>query len=206
MRSWRINPYPNTVLRRGLLQKEPKETTDPILEEAMMYSMVVGVEMLSRMADIIDMVDGMVLEQLERKVEVDQAIVGLNHPLGRRDDHIAVIDEWKEDVMVHMWDIGEVQGGIQGQLSEAEACLTQLQVMIVGQRREIDMLGDVVWWQSELLGIHWELILQMDQENRRRFKRVERMLDPWGWTFGNPILIDLDPEEAVLDVVTLVDH
>ena len=62
MRAMRIDPYPDAILRCGLLRKEPKETANPILEEVMMYSAVVGTEMLSRMADIIDTVDGMVLE------------------------------------------------------------------------------------------------------------------------------------------------
>ena len=79
--------------------------------------------------------------------------------------------------------------------------LTQAQAIIVGQGREIEMLGDVVCCQLELLGIHQELILELDLEIRRRFKRVERMLDPRGRTFGNPILINLDPDE-----VTLVDE
>ena len=100
-----------------------------------------------------------------------------------------------------MQDIGEAQGGIRGQLSEVEARLTQAQAIMVGQSREIKMLGDVVRRQSELLGIHWELILALDQEYRRRFEGIERMMDPQGRTFGNPILIDLDPDE-----VTLVDE
>ena len=76
-----------------------------------------------------------------------------------------------------------------------------MQAIVVGQSREIEMLGGVVRQQSELLEIHRELILGLDQENRRRFEVVERMLDPWGRTFGNPILIDLD-----LDEVTLVEE
>ena len=59
----------------------------------MMYSVVVGTEMLCRMMDIINTVDGMVLEQSERKAEVDGAIVWLRHHLGRRDDRIAVMEE-----------------------------------------------------------------------------------------------------------------
>ena len=116
----RINPYPNAILRWGLHRKEPRETIDPMIEESMMYSVVVGTEMLSGMADIIDTVDGMVLEQSERKAEVDRAVVWLCHQIGRRDDRIAVMEEWKEDVTVYMQDIGEAQGRIQGQLLEVE--------------------------------------------------------------------------------------
>ena len=204
MRSLRIDPYPDTVLRHGLQRKEARETADPILEEVMMYTVVVGTELLGGLADIHDSIDGMVLEASERKVEVDGAIIWLHHLLGRRDDRVTILEDWQRDATEHMRDIGEAQGGIWGRLSEAEARLTQLQVIVVGQSREIEMLGGVVTWQSELLGIHQELILELDAENRRRFKRMERMLDPQGRTFGNPILIDLDPEDDV-DEVTLVD-
>ena len=56
-----------------------------------------------------------------------------------------------------------------------------------------------------MLGVHRDLILELDQENWRRFEGIERMLDPWGRTFGNPILIDLDPEDWDLDEVTLAE-
>ena len=160
----KINPYPNAVLRCGLRRKELRENADPILEEAMMYSAMVGTEMLSGM-----------------------------------------VEEWKGEVTEHMWDIGEAQGGIQGWLLEAEARLTQAQAIIVGMSREIEMLGDVVQRQSELLGVHRGLILELDQENQRRFERIERMLDLRGRTFGNPILINLDLEEGDVDEVTLVE-
>ena len=61
----RIDPYPNAILRQGLRRKEQRENTNPVLEEVMMYSAMVGMEMLSGMADIIDTVDGMVLEESE---------------------------------------------------------------------------------------------------------------------------------------------
>ena len=203
MKSLRINPYPDAILCRGLMHKEPKETTNPILEEAMMYTAVVGTELLGGLVDIHDSIDRMVLEASERKVEVDGAIVRLHHSLGR-DDRLLILEDWQRDTTEHMRDIREAQGGVQVRLSEAEACLTQLQVIVVGQSREIKMLGGVVTQQLELLGIHRELILELDAENRRRFERMERMLDPQGRTFRNPILIDLDPEDN-MDEVTLVD-
>ena len=98
----RIDPYPDTIIRWGLRRKEPRENTDPILEEAMMYSTVVGVECMTGMADIIDMVDGMVLEGSERKVEVDQSIVHLCHRLSREETRMSVIEEWKGEVTKHL--------------------------------------------------------------------------------------------------------
>ena len=86
MRAMRINPYSDTVIRRGLHKREPRETTEPILEEAMMYTSVMGMEMMEGLAITSDTVDRMVLEVLERKAEVDGALVHLRHQLGHRDD------------------------------------------------------------------------------------------------------------------------
>ena len=107
MRAMRIDPYPDAIIRWGLHKKEPRETAEPVLEEAMMYTAVVGMEMMEGLAMTSDAVDQMVLAELERKAEVDGALVHLHHQLGQRDDHITIIDEWKEDATTHMRDIGE---------------------------------------------------------------------------------------------------
>ena len=203
MRRMRIDPYLDALIRRGLHKKELKETADPILEDTMMYTAVVGMELMEGLAMVQDMVDRTALETSERKVEVDRAIVQLQHQMGRRDDHIAVIDKWKEDVTGHMRDIGEAQGGIRGRLSEAEYRLNQLQALAVAQRQEVDLLGRVVVRQSEVIDIqHW-LLLEMEAEFNWKLGRLERMMDPRGRTLGNLILIEDDP---VKDVVTLVGH
>ena len=114
MRQMRANPYPDALLRRGLHKKELRETADPMLEEAMMYSAVVGVEMMEGIMIVHDVVDKLILEASERKVEVDGALVQLCHQLWRRDDRIAIIDEWKGEVTEHIRDIREVQGWCEG--------------------------------------------------------------------------------------------
>ena len=108
--------------------------------------------------------------------------------------------------MEHMRDVGEAQGGIWGRLMEMELQMNQQQALLTGAPWEIELLLVVVVRQAEVLDIQRQLIFNLDQENRRRFDRVERMLDPRGRTFANPIVIDLDPEERESDVVTLVEH
>ena len=203
MRQMRIDPYLDALICRGLHKKEPRETADPILEDAMMYTTAVGMELMEGLAMVQDTVDRTALEMLERKVEVDGAIVQLCHQMGRRDNRIAVIDEWKEDATGHMRDIGEAQGLIQGRLSEAELCLNQLQALAVAQRQEIDLMGGVVVRQSEVIDIQRQLLLEMEVEFNQKLARLERMMDPVGRTLGNLILIEDDPVE---DVVTLVGH
>ena len=195
MRAMRINPYPDAIIRRGLYKKEPRETADPILEDAMMYTAVVGIEMMEGLAITSDAVDRMVLESSERKAEVDGALVHLRHQMGQQDDRIMVIDEWKEDVTMHMRDIGEAQGLIRGRLSEAELRIRQLQAVVLSQRREVDLLGDVLGRSTEVIEAQRQLIYGMEEEFNRKLARLERMMDPVGRSLGNPILIEDDPVE-----------
>ena len=85
-----------------------------------------------------------------------------------------------------------------------ELHLNQLQALAVLSRREIDLLGGVVVRQSKMIDIQRRMLLEMDAENRRKFKQLERMLDPRGRTLGDPIVIK--DSEPVEDVVTLVGH
>ena len=63
-------------------------------------------------------------------------------------------------------------------------------------------MGGVVVRQSEVIDIQCQLLLEMEEFNRK-LARLERMIDLVGRTLGNPILIKDDPIE---DVVTLVGH
>ena len=57
MRKMRIDPYPDAIIRRGLSKKESKEDVDPILEDAMMYTAAVGMELMEGLAMVQDAVD-----------------------------------------------------------------------------------------------------------------------------------------------------
>ena len=96
MRRMRLEPYTDALIRRGFYKREPRETAHPILEDAMMYTSAVGMEIMEGVAIVQDAVDKSVLETSERKAEVDGALVRLRHQLGARDDRVAVIEEWKD--------------------------------------------------------------------------------------------------------------
>ena len=202
MRVMRINPYPDAIIHRGLHKKEPRETAELVLEEAMMYTAVVGMEMMEGLALTSDVVDRVVLDQAERKAEVDGALVCLRHQLGSRDNRVAVIEDWKEDVTTHMRDIGEAQGLVRGRLSVAEYRADQLQSLMLGHRREIDMLGNVMAQQTAVIEAQRRLIYGMEEEFNRKLARLERMFGPEGRTVGNPIVIE---DDLVEDAVVAVD-
>ena len=203
MWAMRIDPYPDAIIRRGLHKKEPRETAKPVLEEAMMYTAVVGMEMMEGLVQTSDAVDRMALERVERKAEVDGALVYLHHQLGQRDDQIMVINEWKEDVTTHMRDIGEAQGLIWGRLSEAELRVTQLQNLLLGQHQEMDTLGDILVQQTAVIEAQRQLIYGMEAEFNRKLTWLERMFGLEGCTMGNPIMIK---DDLVEDAVILVEH
>ena len=168
MRAMRIDPYPDTIIRRGLHKKEARETTEPVLEEVMMYTAVVGMEVMEGLAITLDAVDRMVLEASERKTEVDGALVHLRHQLGHRDDRVVIIEEWKEDVTTHMRDIGEAQGLVRERLSEAKYRLAQHQAMLWAQREELDLVGGVLTRQTVVIEVQCRLIYGMEEEFNRK--------------------------------------
>ena len=167
----------------------------------MMYTSAVGMEIMEGLAIVQDAVDRLTLEASERKAEVDGALVRLRHQLGHRDDRVAVIEEWKGEVTEHMRDIGEAQGLVRGRLSAVEFRAEQLQVLLLGQRRELSVMGNVIAQQTEVIEAQRRLIYGMEEEFNRKLARLERMMDPVGRTLGNPILIEDDPvEDAVVAV------
>ena len=198
----RIDPYPDAILRRGLHKKELRETADPILEDAMMYTSVVGMELMEGLAMTSDAVDRLVLDRSEKDVEVEGALVQLRHQLGSRDDRVAVIEEWKGDVTEHMRDIGEAQGQVRGRLSATEYRIEQLQTLLLGHRQEIDVMGHVMAQQTTVIEAQRQLIYGMEEEFNRKLTRLERMFGPEGRTLGNPIVVKDDPVE---DAVVAVD-
>ena len=132
----------------------------------------------------------------------DGALVRLRHQLGSRDDRVAVMEEWKGDVTEHMRDIGEAQGLVRGRLSALEYRVEQLQSLLLGHRREIDVMGNVMAQQTAVIEAQRRLIYGMEEEFNRKLARLKRMFGPEGRTLGNPIVIEDDPVE---DAVVAVD-
>ena len=170
----------------------------------MMYTSVVGMEMMEGLAITSDTVDRMVLEASERKAEVDGALVCLRHRLGQTEQRAAVVEEWKEDVTTHMRDIGEAQGLVRGRLSEAEYRLAQHQAILRAQTEELELMGGVVGRQTAVIEAQRRLIYGMEEEFNRKLARLERMIDPVGRSLGNPILIEDD--DPVEDAVVIIEE
>ena len=206
MRRMRIDPYPDALIRRGLYKNEPRETAHPVLEDVMMYTSAVGMEIMEGLAIVQDAVDRSTLEASERKAEVDGALVRLRHQLGHRDDRVTILEDWQRDVTDHMRDIGESQGLIRGRLTEAELRLRQLQALMLTHHREVELLGDVLGRQTAVIEAQRRLIYGIEEEFNRKLARSERMIDPVGRTLGNPILIEDGPVEDAVVAGSVEDH
>ena len=64
-------------------------------------------------------------------------------------------------------------------------------------------MGGVLTRQTAVIEAQRRLIYGMEEEFNRKLAQLERMMDPRGWSLGNPILIEDDPVE---DAVVLVGH
>ena len=85
--------YLEGLLRRGMKRRENKETADPILEEAMMFSSMVGVEILSDVGQTNERVDALLLEMSEGLAKVQLNINKVDRRFTELDHRIEVLEE-----------------------------------------------------------------------------------------------------------------
>ena len=63
-------PYLKALLRHGLKHKETEEKVNPLVETSMIFTSVIGVEVLNKVANVNEKVDWVVLELAGREVGV----------------------------------------------------------------------------------------------------------------------------------------
>ena len=117
-----------------------------------------------------------------------------------------VVEEWKDDVMVHMRELGEQRGEDRRRMREMEESMNQLQALLVNQGREMEVMSDVIWVQNKAFRVQSTLLLKVEwkqSRERRRLDVLERRMDPVGRTMGNPILIE-DDEVKLVEALGIV--
>ena len=75
LRTLNISPYLSGLFKRGLKRGEARETADPILEEGMMFSSMIGVELTNKMVDINQRMDDFKAE-VEMRFEGQERVEG----------------------------------------------------------------------------------------------------------------------------------
>ena len=93
------------LLHRSFKRQENKETTDPILEESMMYMVMVGVEVLSDMGQTNERVDALSLETSEGLAKAQLNINKVDRQFTELDHHTEVLEEschhYQEFLLAH---------------------------------------------------------------------------------------------------------
>ena len=87
------SPYLEALLRRGFKRCENKETANPILEEVMMYTSMVGVEVLSDMKQTNERVDALLLEMSEGLAKAQLNINKVDRWFTELDHQTEVLEE-----------------------------------------------------------------------------------------------------------------
>ena len=91
------SPYLEALLQRDLKRRESQETTDPILEETMMFTSIVGVEMLTDITNTKKRVDQLSLESLEGVAKVNLNINKVDCQVGELDHQMELVEDIRGD-------------------------------------------------------------------------------------------------------------
>ena len=179
------SPYLEALLCWGFKRRENKETADLILEEAMMFTLMVGVEVLSDMGQMNKRVDALLLEMSEGLAKVQ-----LN---------INKVDRWFTELDYQTEILEESRRGYQEFLAADTGRHQTLQ-------REIGVLcmqcDGLVWMNrsfNQELGVYQNLVLLQTQtinaqntymwDLKQKVKVLEDLV-LLEQTLGNPILIE----------------
>ena len=87
------SPYLEGLLHQGFKRRENKETANPILEEAMMFMSMVGVEVLSDVGQMNERVDALLLEMSEGLVKAQLNINKVDRWFTELDHRVEVLEE-----------------------------------------------------------------------------------------------------------------
>ena len=85
--------YLEALLKRGFQRHENKENADPILEEAMMFTSMVGVEVLSDVGQANGRVDALLLETSEGLAKVQLNINKVDQKWVEMDHRVELLEE-----------------------------------------------------------------------------------------------------------------
>ena len=87
------SPYLEALLQRGLRRRENRETANPILEEAMLFTRMVGVEVIKDIANTNERVDTLSLEMSEGVAKVNTNLNKVDCWVGEVDHQVEILEE-----------------------------------------------------------------------------------------------------------------
>ena len=184
------SPYLEALLKRGFRRCKNKETTDPILEEAMMFTSMVGVEMMSDVGQANERVDALSLEMSEGLAKAQLNINKVDRKWVEVDHWVEVLEESRRHYQQFL---AANEGRRQTVQQELGMLRTQCDGLVRTNRsfnQELHQYQELVLLQTQMINAQNAYLQTMEE----KVKRLEDLVLP-GRTLGNPILIEDDREE-----------
>jgi hypothetical protein len=178
LRRIHVAPYTEALMKRGLMKGEPRENISPEVEEGMMFSAALVVEIAEGMADLGD-------EVTEGKAMVDSKVAVLlrkieavDHRGGEMAEEVRGLKEHREHVQV-------VEASNAGWRSASERYFDRVSVVLRDQDVEIAALKEVVCMQTRVMAVQSAMISALTTQ----VKGLQQRMDPRG-SAEDPIVLE----------------
>ena len=216
LRTLDISPYLSALFKRGLKRREARETADPILEEGMMFSSMIGVELTQEMVDINQRTDDLKAEvetRFEARERVEESLrgrlegesvlrVGLSH-------RVEILEEARRGTQQYL------------ESSRNERRLETARVRSIGARcsilesreregfQDMEAMKVLLEAQTGVINQQTEVIQNLERQVEalrvialEAREAVGNLREPRGNSLGDPILVE-DSDEEEEDIVVL---
>ena len=185
-------------MRRGFKRHENKETTNPILEEAMMFTSMVRVEVLSDVGQMSKRVDALSLETSEGLAKVQLNINKVDRQFTKLDHRTEVLEELRR----HYQNFLVAEEGRRGTVQwEIGVLWTRCDGLVRTNHlfnQELGQYQELVLLQTQMINMQNAYLQVLEG----KVKALEDAVLP-GRTLGNPILNEDDREEELRAEVDL---
>ena len=178
LRRIHVAPYAEALMKRGLMKGEPRENISPEVEEGMMFSVALAVEIAEGMANLGD-------EVTEGKAMVDskvavllQKIEAVDHRGGEMAEEVQGLKEHREHVQV-------VEASNAGWRSASERYFDQVSAVLQDQDAELAMLKEVARAQTRVMAVQSAMILALATQ----VEGLRQRMDPRG-SAEDPIVLE----------------
>ena len=171
-------PYASALIKRGLTKGEPRETIAPEVEEGMMFSAALGVEIAEGMADLGD-------EITEGKAEVNAKVAVMLRKIEAVDHRGAGLAEEVQGLKEHREHVQVVEASNAGWREASERYFTRVSAVLRDQDVEIAALKEVVRAQTRVMAVQSAMVSALTTQ----VEGLRQRMDPRG-SAEDPIVLE----------------
>jgi hypothetical protein len=131
LRRIQVEPYVGALIKRGLMKGEAWENISPEVEEGMMFSTVIGIELVEGLADLGDTIDGVSKEVEVTKANTTRNVGSINRRVAEVDVRVVALEEHRDHVQM-------VEVANMGWKASFDTLLDQTAHVLRGHQGEID--------------------------------------------------------------------